>query len=48
MAQINKEVVITKVQIYVKNPSSTGTGDTRKNRPLRCKLKETEMDEIWV
>ena len=34
-AQINKEVVITKVQIYVKNPSSTGTGDTRKNRPLR-------------
>jgi hypothetical protein len=34
-AQINKEVVITKVQIYVKNPSSTGTGNTRKNRPLR-------------
>ena len=34
-AQINKKVVITKVQIYVKNPSSTGTGDTRKNRPLR-------------
>ena len=33
-AQINKKAVITKVQIYVKNPSSKGTGDTRKNRPL--------------
>ena len=46
-AQINKEVVITKVQIYVKTLHQQEQAILKKSY-VKGKLKETEMDEIWV